>query len=75
MKVTVFEKTEPTLEEAQLLVEGYVERIGLKNGDVMLVNEDGLLTNLEVNAEASNLVGMTIVGNVVVIKNEIVKNW
>ena len=75
MKVTVFEKTEPTLEEAQLLVEGYVERIGLKNGDVMLVNEEGLLTNLAVNAEASNLVGMTIVGNVVVIKNEIVKNW
>ncbi len=75
MKVTVFEKKEPTLEEAQNLVDGYVERIALKNGDVMLVNEDGLLINLEVNVEASNLVGMTIVGNVVVLKKEIIKNW
>ena len=58
MKVTVFEKTEPTLKEAQNLVGGYVERIGLKNGDVMLVNEEGLLSNLEVNSEASGLVGM-----------------
>lgn len=73
MKVTVFEKTEPTLKEAQNLVGGYVERIGLKNGDVMLVNEEGLISNLEVNSEASNLVGMPIVGNVVVVKNS--KNW
>ena len=75
MKVTVFEKKEPTLEEAQILVEGYVERIALKNGDVMLVNEEGLLSNLAVNSEASGLVGMRIVGNVVVIKKEIIKNW
>ena len=75
MKVTVFEKKEPTLEEAQSLVEGYVERIALKNGDVMLVNEEGLLSNLAVNSEASGLVGMRIVGNVVVIKKEIIKNW
>ena len=73
MKVTVFEKTEPTLKEAQNLVGGYVERIGLKNGNVMLVNEEGLLSNLEVNSEASGLVGMRIVGNVVVVKNS--KNW
>ena len=58
MKVTVFEKTEPTLKEAQDLVGGYVERIG---------------SNLKVNPEASNLVGMPIVGNVVVVKNS--KNW
>ena len=75
MKVTVFEKTEPTLEEAQSLVEGYVEKIALENGDVLLVNEEGRLENLEVNAEASKLVGVPIVGNAVVIKNKIVKNW
>lgn len=75
MKVTVFEKTEPTLEEAQDLVEGYVERIALENGDVLLVNEEGRLENLDLNFEASKLVGIPIVGNAVVVKKEIIKNW
>jgi len=75
MKVTVFEKTEPTLKEAQNLVGGYVERLALENGDVLLVNEEGRFLPLELNTEASKLVGIPIVGNVVVVKKEVLKNW
>ena len=75
MKVSIFEEKEPTLEEAQNLVGGYVERIALEGGDVLLVNEEGRLTNLELNTEASKLVGIPIVGDVVVVKKEVLKNW
>ena len=75
MKVSIFEEKEPTLEEAQNLVGGYVERIALEGGDVSLVNEEGRLTNLELNTEASKLVGIPIVGDVVVVKKEVLKNW
>ena len=38
-------KNEPTLEEAQKFVGGYVEGITFPNGDYLIINEEGKLQN------------------------------
>lgn len=43
-----------TLDDWQNAVEGYVEAIHLRNGDTMLVNEEGMLLNLPLNEYASS---------------------
>ena len=53
--VGLFDKVEPTLEQAQSLVGGYVEKITLPNGDALLINEEGLLKKLELNITATDL--------------------
>lgn len=74
-------KKEPTLLEAQDYVEGFVERLQLVNGDVMLFNEEGKLNNLPINQKATDIYiknfGETdcIVGNAILIKKEILKDW
>jgi hypothetical protein len=65
--VTVLSETAPTLKEAQGVVGGYVERVFLQNGDQMLVDEEGLLKQLPVNAQATVLSGQLIVGNALVL--------
>ena len=40
------------LDDWQHAVEGYVEAIHLRNGDTMLVNEEGMLLNLPINEYA-----------------------
>lgn len=52
-KVTRISDRRPTLEEAQTLVGGYVQLIGLSGGRQMLVDEDGLLKRLPTNPEAT----------------------
>ncbi len=42
------------LEDWTQAVEGYVEAIHLRNGDTMLVNEEGLVRNLPINEYASS---------------------
>ena len=54
-KLTYFTDKKPSLEEAQELVGGLVEFIQLKNGDQMLVNEEGLIQDLEINVEATRI--------------------
>ena len=66
--ITVFEDQQPTLEHAQKIVGGYVEMVYLRNGDQMLVNEEGLIHRLPVNERASILSGKLIVGNALVLK-------
>ena len=76
MKLKVINKKEnqPTLEEAQEFVGGLVERVQLKNGDVMLIDEEGKFKNLHVNQKATDhwikSYGITdvIVGNAILIK-------
>jgi hypothetical protein len=46
---------EPTLEELQKLVGGYIEVHKLRNGDDLVMNEDGLMQNLPINQEATKL--------------------
>jgi hypothetical protein len=73
--VGLFDKVEPTLEQAQSLVGGYVEKITLPNGDALLINEEGLLKKLELNITATDLAGFPIVGEAILIKKKILKNW
>lgn len=52
-----------TLEQMQEMVGGYIEIVpSLKEGHVLIVNEEGLLQNLPLNPAASELAGRPIVG-------------
>ena len=63
----------PNLKQAQEFVEGWVERLKLPNGDVILFNEEGKMKDLPINEKATTLVdsfnhgvlGLIIVGNVI----------
>ena len=46
---------EPSLEELQKLVVGYIEAHTLRNGDSLIMNEEGLMQNLPINQEATKL--------------------
>lgn len=61
---------QPTLTEAQEFVGGYVERSVLPNGDLALVDEEGLLKRLPVNETIATKYGVILVGNAIVIKSE-----
>ena len=60
------DQNEPTLEQAQDFVGGFVELVNLKEKQ-FLVNEDGLLEGLPFNAKASSLAGILLVGPVLVL--------
>ena len=72
--ITVFDKKEdrPSLEEAQALVGGYVERVHSAANPTwqILVNEEGRMRGLPVNEEASQICGTMIVGDVVILKDK-----
>jgi uncharacterized protein DUF3846 len=55
------------LEELQEMVGGYVERLRLPDGFVMIVNEDGIPMGLPPNEVASQMARTNIVGDVVVL--------
>ena len=52
-KIISDSKDEPTLEQAQEFVGGYVEGITFPNGDYLIINEEGKLKNLPLNSEAT----------------------
>jgi hypothetical protein len=66
-----------TLKELQQAVGGYIEIVQVTTGDyagkLMLVDEEGKLKeDAQVNKEASNIVGMQIVGQVIIVdRNQI----
>ena len=81
-------KDEPTLEQAQEFVGGYVEGITFPNGDYLIVNEEGKLKSLPVNEEATKLWRSTftedkyafgfddfVVGPAILIKANALKRW
>ena len=53
-KVITDSNDEPTLEEAQEFVGGWVETVRLKNGDTLLIDEEGKLKGKEVNKTATS---------------------
>tara|TARA_B100001057_G_scaffold478300_1_gene548551 strand:- start:1370 stop:1621 length:252 start_codon:yes stop_codon:yes gene_type:complete len=55
------------LKQRQQLVDGYIEYVSLKNGDSLIVNEEGRLRDLPLNQIASNLAGKIITGDVILI--------
>jgi len=79
--ITIFDKKEPTLEEAQKLVGGYVEALTIGDGDKLVFNEEGKLRDLPMNEEATKLFTDEygdvdyICGNAILIKKSIRKNW
>ena len=44
-----------TLKEMQEIVGGYIEMIHLKNGDIMVINEEGKLNALRINDDATQI--------------------
>lgn len=46
-------KYTPTLKDVQELVGGYVETLGLSNGDLMVFNEEGKLKGMNLNIDAT----------------------
>jgi hypothetical protein len=88
LKVINDVKDEPSLEQAQAFVGGYVEGISFPNGDYLIVNEEGKLKGLPFNVPASKLWKDTfdndnymtgredyVVGNAILIKKAALKEW
>ena len=63
----ILDNYQPTLEEAQKEVGGYVEMIRVSGGQ-LLVNEEGYIKQLALNPTASEIVGHNIVGNALFLK-------
>ena len=70
MKIHTIEDKCPNLKELQYLVGGYITMVYLKNGDQLIVDEDGLMKEKLPNAEASILAGTLIVGDAVLLKGK-----
>lgn len=68
----------PSLEKVQGLVGGFVQLIELNNGDQLMVNEDGIMQDLPVNDEATEIAMSQsnaylmggILGDVVILKGK-----
>ena len=88
LKVITDSNDEPTLEEAQEFVGGYVEGITFPNGDYLIINEEGKLMNLPLNPEATALWRATftkeeysfgyddfVVGPAILIKAKALSHW
>ena len=63
----IYLASEPSLEKLQEMVGGYIGGMILPNNKHMYFNEEGQLLGLELNLEASNLAGVPIYGNVIII--------
>ena len=81
-------KDEPSLEQAQKFVGGYVEGITFPNGDYLIINEEGKLMGLPINEQATKLWKDTfdndnyvtgrndfVVGPAILIKKAALKAW
>ena len=73
-KVIEDKNDEPTLEDAQAFVEGWVEPVRLSNGDLLLINEESVMRGLPVNEIASVIARQPILGNAMVIKKDALKD-
>lgn len=60
-------------EELHDAIGGYIELVRLRDGKLMVVDEDGHPKGREVNAVASIIAGETIVGDVVICNNDQIK--
>ena len=88
IKVIKNKKEDPTLEEAQKFVGGYVERVPILNNwtydydGVLLVDEDARLKDKSLNLFGSydnlkcdSLIGIYIFGNAIFIPSNIKSDW
>ena len=56
--------TDFQLEELKTVVGGYIEIVRLKDGKILVVNEEGMIYNLPFNEEATDLAYRMILGDV-----------
>jgi len=63
------EEKEPPLNRITEILGGYFTLINLPNDDQMLVNEEGLLRQMDINPTASKLANQDIYGPAIVLKN------
>jgi len=68
--VTTHSSSRPSLEKAQKAVGGYVEMHHLAGGEQMLMNEDARALRLPVNEAASDLLGVEVRGDVLVLSGD-----
>lgn len=62
-----------SLSEMQRIVGGFIEIVTLKDHQLMVVNEEGVILEMPYNAKASELYGQPIVGNVLVCDSNQIK--
>lgn len=70
-----FSESHVTLSEMQACVGGYIELVHLKDGVILVVNEEGKLNNLKPNIIATELAGISddhIVGDVLLISSKFI---
>jgi hypothetical protein len=58
-----------SLEEMQAAVGGYIERVTVRGGEIY-VDEDGIAKGLPLNQKASEIAGMNLRGNALVLARE-----
>ena len=58
-----------SLEEMQAAVGGYIERVSVRGGEIY-VDEDGIAKGLPLNQKASEIAGMDLRGNALVLARE-----
>jgi hypothetical protein len=62
-----------SLSEMQRIVGGFIEIVTLKDHQLMVVNEEGVILEMPYNKKASELYGQPIVGNVLVCDSNQIK--
>ena len=70
LKVLKTKEEQPSLQEAQEYVGGLVQLLAIENDAQMLVNEEGLMHELEVNYPASFAAGQVILGPAMILEGE-----
>ena len=69
-KEIVYYDIEPNIKIIQKIVGGYFTIIPLTNNKLMYVNEEGELRQLQVNENATKMIGYKIYGNVLIVSSE-----
>ena len=60
----------PTLAQAEALIGGCATLVFEQNGMQVLADEEGLMKSLALNAEATELCGVRIIGNAIILTGE-----
>ena len=60
----------PTLAQAETLIGGQVSLVFEQGELQVLADQDSVVKNLEVNSEASDMCGVKIMGNAIVLKGD-----
>ena len=78
----IYDKQEPTYDEAKKFIGGYIQSVPLENGDRLLCDEEGKLKGLPLNPHAQKHWDESwgqgtdvIVGKAILVKGEVNQGW